>query len=160
MKGVITRISGRKRYTARTYQAQLPQRRPEKGRHQLQKGPRLGETRVRAVYPRHAPILPDGHVVGLLLGATGSGAGFFARPTSGQATYGVLFDVETDQIAVQHYTGWDYSQGALSRGAVEGYLNAPAMTVSFASAGQRREDGSEVPRSAFSAHRRRHRLWN
>ena len=29
-------------------------------------------------------------------GATGSGASFFARPTDGRVTYGVVFDVQTD----------------------------------------------------------------
>ncbi|KAI8970981.1 putative TOS1-like glycosyl hydrolase-domain-containing protein [Trametes punicea] len=85
-------------------------------------------------------------------GATGTGNNFFARPTSGKATYGVIFDVQTDSIAIQHYTEWDYSQTAITRSVVDGYLNAPAMTVSFASANGRR---AEMPRSVLSAHRRR-----
>ncbi|CDO77599.1 hypothetical protein BN946_scf184936.g24 [Trametes cinnabarina] len=85
-------------------------------------------------------------------GATGTGNSFFARPTSGKVTYGVIFDVQTDSIAIQHYTEWDYSQSAITRSVVDGYLNAPAMTVSFESANSRR---AEMPRSVFSAHKRR-----
>ena len=89
-------------------------------------------------------------------GATGSGAAFFARPEGGKVTYGVIFDVQTDSIAIQQYTEWDYSQSAITRSVVDGYLNAPAMKVAFGGANERREDG---PRSVFSAHRR-HRGHN
>ncbi|RPD57449.1 hypothetical protein L226DRAFT_490738 [Lentinus tigrinus ALCF2SS1-7] len=90
-------------------------------------------------------------------GATGSGASFFARPTSGKVTYGVIFDVDTDSIAIQRYTEWDYTQSAITRSVVEGYLNAQAMTVSFdTSANGKRAPG---PRQVFGAHKRR-RHWH
>ncbi|KAI0351997.1 hypothetical protein OH77DRAFT_829183 [Trametes cingulata] len=85
-------------------------------------------------------------------GATGSGKSFFARPTGGRVTYGVIFDVQTDAIAIQRYTEWDYGQTAITRSVVDGYLNAPAMTVSFGGAGGKRE---EARSSVLSAHRRR-----
>ncbi|KAH9935105.1 putative TOS1-like glycosyl hydrolase-domain-containing protein [Epithele typhae] len=85
-------------------------------------------------------------------GATGSGANFFARPQSGKVTYGVVFDVKTDAIAIQRYTEWDYTQTQLARSAIDGYLAAPAMNVAFGGANGRRAD---MPRSVFSAHRRR-----
>ncbi|KAI0629650.1 putative TOS1-like glycosyl hydrolase-domain-containing protein [Trametes polyzona] len=87
-------------------------------------------------------------------GATGSGKSFFARPTGGKVTYGVIFDVETDTIAIQRYTDWDYGTEQITRSVVDGYLNAPAMTISFngASSNARR---AETPRSVLSAHRRR-----
>ncbi|KAI9061378.1 hypothetical protein FKP32DRAFT_1604891 [Trametes sanguinea] len=88
-------------------------------------------------------------------GATGTGDNnFFARPTGGKVTYGVIFDVQTDSIAIQRYSEWDYSQSAITRSVVDGYLNAPAMTVSFGSdnSNSRR---AEMPRSVFSAHKRR-----
>ncbi len=83
-------------------------------------------------------------------GATGSGASFFARPTGGKATYGVVFDVETDAIAVQRYTEWDYGVEGVTRSVVDGYLNAPALVVPFDGAGKKRE--------VLGAHRRR-RHW-
>ncbi|KAI0330407.1 hypothetical protein GY45DRAFT_1250894 [Cubamyces sp. BRFM 1775] len=84
---------------------------------------------------------------------TGSGTSFFARPLTGQVTYGVIFDVQTDSIAIQHYTEWDYTQTAVTRSVVEGYLNAPAMTISLEAAANGRR--AEMPRSVMSAHRRR-----
>ena len=44
-------------------------------------------------------------------GATGSGASFFARPADGPATYGVLFDVQTDAIAIQRLKGRGQGDG-------------------------------------------------
>ncbi|KAI0765700.1 putative TOS1-like glycosyl hydrolase-domain-containing protein [Trametes elegans] len=86
-------------------------------------------------------------------GATGSGKSYFARPKDGRATYGALFDVQTNSIAIQRYTEWDYEQGAITRSVVDGYLNAPAMTVSFGGSANGRR--AEMPRSVMSAHRRR-----
>ncbi|KAI0645019.1 putative TOS1-like glycosyl hydrolase-domain-containing protein [Trametes meyenii] len=85
-------------------------------------------------------------------GATGTGRSFFARPTGGRVTYGAIFDVQSDSIAVQRYTEWNYAQNAITRSVVEGYLNAPAMTVSFDGANGKR---AEMPRSVMGAHRRR-----
>ncbi|KAI0919195.1 hypothetical protein AcW1_003345 [Taiwanofungus camphoratus] len=71
-------------------------------------------------------------------GATGTGSNnYFARPTSGQVTYGVIFDLETDSIAIQRYTEWDYTQNALTRSLIDGYLSAPAMTVAFSGSSRR-----------------------
>ena len=90
-------------------------------------------------------------------GATGSGVSFFARSTSGKVTYGVIFDVDTDSIAIQRYIDWDYTQSAITRSVVDGYLNAQAMTISFdTSANGKRASG---PRQVFGAHKRR-RHWN
>ncbi|TBU26747.1 putative TOS1-like glycosyl hydrolase-domain-containing protein [Dichomitus squalens] len=89
-------------------------------------------------------------------GATGTGSGgFFARPTDGKVTYGVIFDVQTDQIAIQRYTQWDYTQGQITRSLMEGYLSAPALVVPFDGSGAngKRED---VRSRMFGAHRRRH----
>ena len=86
-------------------------------------------------------------------GATGTGTNFFARPLTGKVTYGVIFDVQTDSIAIQHYTEWDYTQTAITRSLIEGYLNAPAMTISFEAAANGRR--AEMPRSVLGAHRRR-----
>ncbi|KAI0740784.1 putative TOS1-like glycosyl hydrolase-domain-containing protein [Earliella scabrosa] len=83
-------------------------------------------------------------------GATGSGARFFARPTGARATYGVIFDVRTDAIAIQEYEGWDYGVEVLTRSVVDGYLGADAFVVPFeGSSGKRRRD------SVLGAHRRR-----
>ena len=87
-------------------------------------------------------------------GATGSGARFFARPTGAKATYGVIFDVRTDAIAIQEYEGWDYGVEVLTRSVVDGYLGADAFVVPFeGSSGKRRRD------SVLGAHRRR-RVWH
>ncbi|KAI0919213.1 hypothetical protein AcW1_003355 [Taiwanofungus camphoratus] len=83
-------------------------------------------------------------------GATGTGANYFPRPTSGKATYGVIFDLQTDSIVIQQYTEWDYTQQSVARPMVDGYLSASAMTVSFTSNSRR----SERPRSFMGAHRR------
>lgn len=84
-------------------------------------------------------------------GATGSGVSFFARPTTEKVTYGVIFDVQTDSIAIQRYTSWDFTQSAVTRSVVDGYLNAKAMTVSFSTSSKR----ADMPRSVFGAHKRR-----
>ena len=70
---------------------------------------------------------------------------------------GVIFDVDTDSIAIQRYVDWDYTQSAITRSVVDGYLNAQAMTVSFdTSANGKRAPG---PRQVLGAHKRR-RHWN
>ncbi|KAH9935101.1 putative TOS1-like glycosyl hydrolase-domain-containing protein [Epithele typhae] len=72
-------------------------------------------------------------------GATGSGsADFFARPTGDRVTYGVLFDVASDQIAIQLFDAFDFAQGSVARGAVDAILNAPALEVSFATGARKR----------------------
>ncbi|KAI8970989.1 putative TOS1-like glycosyl hydrolase-domain-containing protein [Trametes punicea] len=84
-------------------------------------------------------------------GATGSGNNnFFARPTSDKATYAVVFDVQTDSIAIQHLTSWDYTQTSVARDVIDGYLNAPAMQVSFATGARKR--------GVVGGHRRSHGL--
>ncbi|KAH9927753.1 putative TOS1-like glycosyl hydrolase-domain-containing protein [Fomitopsis serialis] len=84
-------------------------------------------------------------------GATGSGASAFARPVDTPATFGIVFDVDSDAISVQELTEWDYTQTAIPRSIVNGYLDASAgETVSF-SANARRAD----KRSIFGAHHRR-----
>ncbi|KAI0629658.1 putative TOS1-like glycosyl hydrolase-domain-containing protein [Trametes polyzona] len=89
-------------------------------------------------------------------GATGSGnANFFARPTKDKVTYAVIFDVDTDSIAIQRLSTWDYSEKSVTRAVVEGYLNAPAMEVSFAH-GARRRSELQKPRGVVGGHRRRH----
>ena len=89
-------------------------------------------------------------------GATGTGSGgFFARPTDGRVTYGVIFDVQTDQIAIQRYTEWDYAQGQVTRSVVEGYLGAPALVVPFDGSGSSGKRENTKARM-FGAHRRRH----
>jgi len=85
-------------------------------------------------------------------GATGSGANYFPRPTSGMVTYSVLFDVQTDTIAIQQYTNWDYTQTAITRSVIEGYLAATALNVPFGSTTRR----AVGPKSVLGAHRRRH----
>jgi len=64
-------------------------------------------------------------------GATGSGGNYFPRPTSGLVTYGVVFDVQTDTIAIQQYTSWDYTQTSMTRSLVEEYLSVAALSVAF-----------------------------
>ncbi|KAI0753390.1 putative TOS1-like glycosyl hydrolase-domain-containing protein [Daedaleopsis nitida] len=79
-------------------------------------------------------------------GATGSGASFFARPADAgeRATFGVIFDVETDSIAIQRYTGWDYTVGAVEKSAVDGYLGAEAKVVDFGGSGEGKKRRSAV----------------
>ncbi|KAH9851094.1 putative TOS1-like glycosyl hydrolase-domain-containing protein [Lenzites betulinus] len=86
-------------------------------------------------------------------GATGSGVNFFARPTTGKVTYGVIFDVQTDSIAIQRYTDWDYTTTQITRSVVDGYLNAPAMTISFEDSSNAKR--ANMPRSVMGAHKRR-----
>ncbi|KAL1945363.1 hypothetical protein VTO73DRAFT_2214 [Trametes versicolor] len=89
-------------------------------------------------------------------GATGTGsAAFFARPTADKVTYGVVFDVQTDSIAIQRLTAWDYSQKTVGREVIDGYLNAPAMEVSFAK-GARKRSELQKARGVVGGHRRRH----
>ncbi len=89
-------------------------------------------------------------------GATGTGsAAFFARPTADKVTYGVVFDVQTDSIAIQRLTAWDYSQKTVGRDVIDGYLNAPAMEVSFAK-GARKRSELQKARGVVGGHRRRH----
>ena len=93
-------------------------------------------------------------------GATGSGSNnFFPRPTGERATYAVVLDEQTDSIAIQRYTEWDYAAGAVTRSVVEGYLNAPAMVVAFEGAGSGSGKRAEGPRSVLGAHRRK-RHWH
>ncbi|PCH35681.1 hypothetical protein WOLCODRAFT_28063 [Wolfiporia cocos MD-104 SS10] len=82
-------------------------------------------------------------------GATGSGANTFARPTGASATYSVVFDVDSDQILINELTEWDYTQTAVTRSLVEGYLSSASTTVPFNDNLSRR---SEI----LGAHRRRH----
>ena len=72
-------------------------------------------------------------------GATGTGSNnFFPRPTGERVTYAVVFDVQTDAIAIQRLRGWDYGLTSVGRATVDGYLNAPAMQVSFARGARKR----------------------
>ncbi|KDQ50866.1 hypothetical protein JAAARDRAFT_62898 [Jaapia argillacea MUCL 33604] len=72
-------------------------------------------------------------------GATGTGNGnYFPRPTNGKVIYGVIFDVKTDQIAIQRWTSWDWTTTQVSRSLVDGYLGATAKVVSFGSTTKRR----------------------
>ncbi|KAI0669441.1 putative TOS1-like glycosyl hydrolase-domain-containing protein [Trametes maxima] len=85
-------------------------------------------------------------------GATGSGSNnFFARPTEGRATYAVVFDVDTDSIAIQKLAGWDYAQTSVTRDVIDKFLSAPALQVSFAT-------GATKRRGVAGGHRRRHGL--
>ncbi|KAI0657777.1 putative TOS1-like glycosyl hydrolase-domain-containing protein [Cubamyces menziesii] len=84
-------------------------------------------------------------------GATGSGStNFFARPTTDKVTYGVVLDVQMDSIAIQRLISWDYTQTSVSREVIDGYLNAPALEVSFATGAKKR--------GVVGGHRRRHGL--
>ncbi|KAI0827752.1 putative TOS1-like glycosyl hydrolase-domain-containing protein [Trametes gibbosa] len=87
-------------------------------------------------------------------GATGSGRSFFARPKNGKVTYGAIFDVQTDSIAIQQYTDWDYGTQQITRSVVDGYLNAPAMKVSFEGSSNSKR-ANYKPRSVMGAHKRR-----
>ena len=72
-------------------------------------------------------------------GATGSGNdNFFARPTGGRVTYAAVFDEQTDSVAIQRLQGWDYAAKDVGRSVVDGYLNAPALVVDFATGARRR----------------------
>ncbi|KZT72378.1 hypothetical protein DAEQUDRAFT_723085 [Daedalea quercina L-15889] len=84
-------------------------------------------------------------------GATGSGSSAFARPVDTPTTFAVVFDVQTDSISINELTDWDYTQTAVTRSIVSGYLDASGgETVSFSS-NTRRAD----KRSIFGAHHRR-----
>lgn len=85
-------------------------------------------------------------------GATGTGVNYFDRPTSGSVTYGVIFDVKTDSIAIQRYDSWDYTQTSLPRSIIDGYLGATALEISL-NPNSRRADAR---RSVMGGHRRRH----
>lgn len=82
-------------------------------------------------------------------GATGSGASFLPRPTSGRATILVIFDVKTDSVTIQRLNGFDYAQTQLPRSMIDGYINAPAMVIPFGS------NKRSVHNTLFS-HRRHH----
>ena len=85
-------------------------------------------------------------------GATGSGSdNFFARPTADEVTYGVVFDEQTDSIAIQRFASWDYGKTALQRADIDGFLNAPALEVSFAT-GARRKRSVQGGRRWSSGH--------
>ena len=72
-------------------------------------------------------------------GATGTGsAAFFARPTGDKVTYGVVFDEQTDSVAIQRFASWDYGTQSLTRAQVDGFLNAPAMQVDFSTSAARK----------------------
>lgn len=72
-------------------------------------------------------------------GATGTGSNaYFTRPTSGAAVYAVIFDVKTDQIAIQQWPSFDFSTSSVSRSQIDGYLTASGKVVSFGSTNGRR----------------------
>ena len=74
-------------------------------------------------------------------GATGGGDGnYWARPTSGVVTYMAILDIQTDSIAIQRLTSWDFTQTQITRSIIDGYLSATSMIVPFGSAGQRRSE--------------------
>lgn len=74
-------------------------------------------------------------------GATGGGDGnYWARPTSGVVTYMAILDVQTDSIAIQRLTSWDFTQTQITRSIIDGYLSTTSMIVPFGSAGQRRSE--------------------
>ncbi|OBZ69740.1 Protein TOS1 [Grifola frondosa] len=104
--------------------------------------PSSDATKTPAIWALNAQIAPRA------LGTTT----LFARPTSGQVTYGVILDVQTDSIAIQRYTEWDYTQAMLTRSIIDGYLSSSSMLVSFNTNVRRRER----PRSFMGAHRRHH----
>ncbi|GBE80841.1 Cell wall protein [Sparassis crispa] len=83
------------------------------------------------------------------MGATGSGGESFARPSSA-STYTAIFDIDTDSIAIQQLTEWDYSTPSITRSLIEGYLAAP-KTLASVSGNSRRS-----ARNLMGAHRRRH----
>ncbi|TFY69987.1 hypothetical protein EVJ58_g75 [Rhodofomes roseus] len=66
-------------------------------------------------------------------------------------TFAVVFDESSDQISIQELTEWDYTQTAVTRSIVSGYLDASGgETVSFSSNSRRADK-----RSIFGAHHRR-----
>lgn len=72
-------------------------------------------------------------------GATGSGSNnFFPRPTGDRVTYAVVLDVQTDSIAIQKLANWDYGLTQVERSKIDGYLNVPALQVSFAQGARKR----------------------
>ncbi|KAI0700971.1 putative TOS1-like glycosyl hydrolase-domain-containing protein [Cerioporus squamosus] len=72
-------------------------------------------------------------------GATGSGnTNFFARPTGDKVTYAVVLDEQTDSIAIQHLAGWDYGATSVPPSTIDGYLNAAALEVNFATGARKR----------------------
>ncbi|KAH8103483.1 putative TOS1-like glycosyl hydrolase-domain-containing protein [Cristinia sonorae] len=74
-------------------------------------------------------------------GATGGGDGnFFARPTGGVVTYMAILDMQTDSIAIQRLSSWDFGQAAMTRSIVDGYLGVPSKLVSFAAGNKRRSE--------------------
>jgi len=86
-------------------------------------------------------------------GATGTGSGnYFPRPASGTATYAVIFDVKTDQIAIQNWSTFDFSTASVGRSQIDGFLSASAKVVSFGQDKRR----SHRPSTFLGAHRRSH----
>lgn len=74
-------------------------------------------------------------------GATGGGNGnFWTRPTSGVVTYMALLDMQTDSISIQRLSDWDFTQTAITRSIVDGFLTVPSMLVSFGSQDKRRSE--------------------
>lgn len=71
-----------------------------------------------------------------------------SSPTSGANVYAVIFDTATDQIAIQHWTDFDFGTSSISRGLIDGYLAATAKVVSFSGGNARR------------AHKRRSMLYH
>ncbi|EIN09943.1 hypothetical protein PUNSTDRAFT_52080 [Punctularia strigosozonata HHB-11173 SS5] len=87
-------------------------------------------------------------------GATGTGTGnYFARPTTEKAVFGVIFDVKTDQITIQKWSSWDFTQKAVTRSIIDGYLSTTAKVISFSTNARKRRE-HRVP--TFLAGRRRH----
>ena len=82
-------------------------------------------------------------------GATGSGDGnYFPRPVGTPSTVAVVFDVQTDAIAIVRLTDFDFTQTQTTRSIIDGYLGAPAMQINFGT-NQRRSERRFL-------HRRRH----
>lgn len=107
-----------------------------------------GELDILEVLPSGSPNQATSELYSYK-GATGSGAQAFPRPGS-PATYAVIFDVDTDSIAIQGLTDWTYSTASVPRSMIDGYLSAPTTTIAFGGNTRR------SPRSFLGAHRRRH----
>lgn len=85
-------------------------------------------------------------------GATGSGASYFPRPTSGRATIAAIFDVQTDSIMIIRLTSWDYTQTSISRSTINSYLNAPAMIAQFGTDNSSGSSGTPSSPSSGGTH--------
>ena len=65
-------------------------------------------------------------------GSTGTGNNnAFARPTNGKVTYAVLFDVNTDQIAIQKWNSFNTNTAAFNRAQIDTFLKANALLIPF-----------------------------